>query len=117
MPSRMAWSSALRLPGLEMVSRRRPSSGSSTRGPPAMARRTLASGAGGARATARLLEDDERVALVHRLTLLAQDLRDGAGVLGLDGHLHLHRLQDDDGVALLDRVADLAFDLPDGAGD
>jgi hypothetical protein len=28
--------------------------------------------------------------------------RDGALVLGLDGHLHLHRLEDHDGVALLD---------------
>src|SRR3954469_24778660 len=70
----------------------------------------------GMRAT-RLLEDDERVALVHRLALLAEDLLDGARVLGLDGHLHLHRLEDDDRVALLDAVSPLAFDLPHGAGD
>ena len=40
-----------------------------------------------------------------------------AVVLGLDGHLHLHRLEDRDLVALLDVVADLARDLPYGAGD
>ena len=38
-------------------------------------------------------------------------------VLGLDRHLHLHRLEDHDRVALLDRVADLDLDLPHGARD
>ena len=65
----------------------------------------------------RLFEDDEDVALGDRLALLDTDLGDLAGVLGLDRHLHLHRLEDDDGVALVDLVADLDLDLPDGAGD
>src|SRR5947209_3507035 len=96
------WSRAPRLPGLEIVSRTTPGAGSSTsRRPPA----------GG------LLEDNEGVALGHRLTLLAEDLLHHTLVLGLDGHLHLHRLEDDDGVALLHGVADLDFDLPDGSGD
>ena len=43
--------------------------------------------------------------------------RDRAGVLGLDRHLHLHRLEDHDGVALVDLVADRDLDLPHGAGD
>src|SRR3954468_11952240 len=64
-----------------------------------------------------LLEHDERVALVHRLTLLAQDLPDHPRVLRLDRHLHLHRLEDDHRVALGDRLADLALDLPHGARD
>ncbi len=68
-------------------------------------------------ARALLRELDERVALVDGLALLAEDLRDGSGVLGLDWHLHLHRLEDRDRVALLDRVADGALDLPYGAGD
>src|SRR5207247_1868658 len=51
------------------------------------------------------------------LALLAADLRDLAGILGLDRHLHLHRLEDDDRVALVDLVADLDLDLPDCAGD
>src|SRR5215204_5415739 len=42
MASRIAWSSALRLSGLEIVSRRTPSSGSSTRSRPAIAAGTLA---------------------------------------------------------------------------
>src|SRR3954469_21522714 len=97
-PSRIAWSSALRLAGLEIVRRRTPSAGVSVRSRP-------------------LLKDDERIALVHRLALLAEDLLHGAFVLGLDGHLHLHRLEDHDGVAFGDLVADLAFDLPHGARD
>src|SRR5437868_2701205 len=96
MPSRIAWSSALRLSGLEIVRRRTPSAGVSVRSRP-------------------LLKDDERIALVHCLTLLAEDLLDRSLVLGLDRHLHLHRLEDHDGVALCDLVADLAFDLPHGA--
>src|SRR4051794_4950993 len=64
-----------------------------------------------------LFEHDERVALVHRLALLAQDLLDGALVLGLHGHLHLHGLEDHDGVALVDLVPDRALDLPHGPGD
>src|SRR3954469_23745964 len=110
MPSRIAWSSALRLAGLEIVRRRTPSPGRSLRTSPLMAG-NLVTG------LVRLLEDDQRVALVHRLALLAEDLLDRAGVLGLDRHLHLHRLEDDHGVALVDLLADLALDLPDGARD
>src|SRR5215211_4808254 len=82
-PSRISWSSALRLAGLEIVRRRTPSAGVSVRSRP-------------------LFKDDERIALVDRLAFLAQDLLDGALVLGLDGHLHLHRLEDHDAVALGD---------------
>src|SRR5436305_11844528 len=64
-----------------------------------------------------LLEDNERVALRHRLSLLDHDLADDSGILGLDRHLHLHRLEDHNRVALLDLVADLHLDLPDGSGD
>src|SRR3954464_13063975 len=102
-PSRIAWSSALRLAGLEMRSRRTPSAGSSCRSSP------------GRRPS--LLEHYEDVPFVARLTLLAEDLLDLALVLGLDGHLHLHRLEDHDRVALGDRVADLALDLPHSARD
>src|SRR4051794_32262485 len=63
------------------------------------------------------IEHDEGVALVHRLPLLAEDLLDGAGVLGLHRHLHLHGLEDHDGVALVDRVSHGALDLPHGSGD
>src|SRR3954453_10406904 len=86
-PSRISRSSALRFAGLEIVSRTTPSAGSSTSRAPTS------------------LEDDERVALGDRLALLHEDLLDGALVLGLDRHLHLHRLEDRDGVALLDAVA------------
>src|SRR3954449_5382669 len=65
----------------------------------------------------RLFEHDEDVAFRHRLALLAADLGDLARVLGLDRHLHLHRLEDDDRIALVDLVADLDLDLPDCAGD
>src|SRR5688500_16334173 len=100
-PSRIAWSSALRLSGFEIVSRVTPSAGSSMRSLPGKP----------------LLEDDEGVALGDGLTLLAEDLLHDACVLGLDRHLHLHRLEDDDRVALVDGVSHRALDLPDGAGD
>src|SRR5262249_37668777 len=45
------------------------------------------------------------------------DLLDRPRILGLDRHLHLHRLEDDDGVALVDLIADPNLDLPHGAGD
>src|SRR5437764_1871902 len=100
-PSRIARSSAPRLSGLEIVRRATKGAGSSIRSRPSEG----------------LLEDNERVALGDRLALRAQDLSDDARILGLDRHLHLHRLQDDDGLALFDRVADLDLDLPHGAGD
>src|ERR1700757_2228246 len=92
--SRIAWSSAPRRSGFEIVSRATPAAGSSTSRRPA------------------LVEDNERVAFGHRLALLAQDLLDDARILGLDRHLHLHRLEDHDRVALLHRVANLDLDLP-----
>src|SRR4051794_39691132 len=64
-----------------------------------------------------LFEHDERVALVDRLALFAEDLLHHAGLLRLDRHLHLHGLERDDGVALFDDVADLALDLPHDARD
>src|SRR5690348_1615051 len=36
---------------------------------------------------------------------LGLEAGDGAGLVGLEGLLHLHRLHDDDGVALGDRLA------------
>src|SRR4051794_28352386 len=103
--SRISWSSAPRLSGFEIVSRTTPAPGSSTRSfPPASS-------------CTALIEDNQRVAFRYGLALLADDLGDGAVVLGLDRHLHLHRLEDHERVALLDLVADLALDLPDGSGD
>src|SRR6478672_9459093 len=99
--SRISWSSAPRLTGFEILILATSSSGSSTRTLP----------------DARSVEDNECVALRDRLSLLALDLRDRAVVLGLDRHLHLHRLEDDERVALHDLIADLALDLPDGSGD
>src|SRR5215211_559834 len=64
-----------------------------------------------------LFEDDEDVALLHRLALLDPDLLHRAGILCLDGHLHLHRLEDDHGVALVDLVAGFDLDLPNSSGD
>src|SRR5207249_10231021 len=52
-----------------------------------------------------------------RLAFLAADLLDGPRILGLDGHLHLHRLEYHQRVALVDRLAELALDLPDRSGD
>ena len=57
------------------------------------------------------------LALADRLPLFDGDLLDRAGVLGLDRHLHLHRLEDDDGVVEIDLVADGDLDLPDRSGD
>src|SRR3954470_19695801 len=99
--SRISWSSAPRLTGFEILSLTTPSTGSSMTSLP----------------DALSAEDNERVAFRDRLALLARDLRDRAVVLGLDRHLHLHRLEDDECVALHHVVADLALDLPDGSGD
>src|ERR1700719_1229802 len=99
-PSRIAWSSAPRLSGFEIVSRATPGAGSSSSSRPAPV------GAGS------LLEDNERFAFGDRLSLLAADLLHDARILGLDRHLHLHRLEDHHGVALLHRIADRDLDLP-----
>src|ERR1035437_6501283 len=110
--SRIGWSSALRLSGLEIVSRSTPPAGSSISSLPSASSRV--SVVGGIRA-GRVFQDDQRAALVDRLALLAADLRDRARVFGLDRHLHLHRLEDRDSVALRDLVSHLTLDLPYGA--
>src|SRR4051812_18521374 len=97
--SRISRSSALRLAGFASVSRTTPAAGSSTSREPTS------------------LEDDERVPLRDGLALFDQDLLHGALVLGLHGHLHLHRLEDRDRVALFHAVADGDLDLPHGARD
>src|SRR3954454_21234111 len=107
-PSSSSWSRALRESGRFSVSRATASAGSSRRSlPPASCSVMRLS----------LFEDDEDVALGDGLALLAANLGDLARVLGLDRHLHLHRLEDGDRVALVDLVADLDLDLPDCAGD
>src|SRR4051812_39804631 len=104
--SRISWSSAPRLSGLEIRMRSTLSDGSSrTSFPDASS------------VVAVLLEDNEGVPLGYRLALFAADLLDHAFVLGLHRHLHLHRLEDHERVALGDRLPDLAFDLPHGARD
>src|SRR4051794_23663952 len=100
--SRISWSSAPRLSGFEILIRVTSSAGSSTTTLPE---------------ACFLIENHQGVAFRNGLPFLARDLRDFAVVLGLDRHLHLHRLEDDERVALLDLVADLALDLPDGSGD
>src|SRR5947209_16665009 len=85
-PSRIAWSSAPRLGALEMVSVTTPGADSvQSSSPPAA-----------------LLEDNERLALRDRLPFFAANLLYDAGVLGFDGHFHLHRLENHDCVALFD---------------
>src|SRR4051794_3812755 len=102
MVSRISWSSAPRLAGFEILILATPSAGSSTWTFPD---------------ASPSVEDNERVSLRHGLAFLALDLLHGAVVLGLDRHLHLHRLEDHERVALLDLIADLALDLPHGPGD
>src|SRR3954452_21167294 len=101
--SRISWSSAPRLSGFEIRMRRTFAAGSSTSSLPD--------------ASSALLKDHQRVAFGDRLALGDEDLPHRALVLGLDRHLHLHRLEDGHRVALLDLLADLTLDLPDGAGD
>src|SRR3954451_1618027 len=101
--SRGSWSSPPRLSGFEILMRTTLSAGSSTSSLPD--------------ASSLLLKLHQRVALGHRLALFDEDRLDGALVLRLDGHLHLHRLEDRDRVALGDLLADLALDLPDGPRD
>src|ERR1700751_3432500 len=68
--SRIGWSSALRLAGLEIVRRTTPSAGSSIRSLPSASSRAGA----GADTARRLVEHDEGVPLVDRLALLAANL-------------------------------------------
>src|SRR4051795_12285867 len=104
--SRISWSSAPRLSGLEIRMRRTFSDGSSrTSFPDASS------------VTAVLLENNEGVPLGYRLALFAADLLDHALVLGLHRHLHLHRLEDHERVAFRDLLPDLALHLPDRARD
>src|SRR3954467_1872299 len=125
--SRIAWSSALRLAGLEIVRRRTPSAGRSMSTSPLMGgnlracggrrragagRATRARRGGGAPGPRRATRDRRACPPLSPLALLAEDLLDDARVLGLDRHLHLHRLEDDDGVALLDRLPPLAPGSP-----
>ena len=98
-PSSSSRSSALRLAGLAIVTRATPVGGRVDARPRPTESTTSTSPS------------------VHRLALLDEDLGDGAVVLGLDGHLHLHRLQDHDRVALCDLVPDGDLDLPHGARD
>src|SRR3954452_7030098 len=101
--SRISWSSAPRLSGVEILIQRMLCAGSSTSSLPD--------------SSSVLLKLHQRVALRHRLALHDEDRLDRALVFRLDGHLHLHRLEDRDGVAFGDRLADLALDLPDRPGD
>src|SRR3954467_13872065 len=102
MQSRISWSSAPRLSGFEILIL-------ATRGP-GSSRRTFPLASASAK-------DYQRVAFGDGLAFLALDLLHSAVVLGLDRHLHLHRLEDHESVALLDLIADLALDLPHGPGD
>src|SRR4051794_24842682 len=104
--SRISWSSAPRLSGFEIFSRATCGAGSSSSSLPDASSRTE-----------ELLKNHQRVALRHRLALLAADLPDDALVLGLHGHFHLHRLEDDERVALLHLLPDLTLDLPHGSRD
>src|ERR671912_772802 len=104
--SRISWSSAPRFFGFEIFSRTTWSAGSSRMSLPEASS-----------CVSPLLKDHQRVALGDRLALLAFDLLDGALVLRLDRHLHLHRLEDDERVALVNLLADLTFDLPDRSCD
>src|SRR5438105_6569893 len=87
--SKIGWSSALRFAGLEIVSRATPSAGSSTSSLPSASSRAPGGGD-------QSVEDNEGVAFVDRLPLLAEDLLHRPRVLGLHRHLHLHRFEDHD---------------------
>src|SRR5574337_1448574 len=62
------------------------------------------------------LNDEERLAVFDRLAVLAEDLRDRAGLVSLDLVEDLHRLDDAERVALLHHAADLDERLCAGAG-
>src|SRR5881394_1681974 len=54
-----------------------------------------------------LAEDEQRLAVLHRLAVLDEDRLHRAGGVGVDLVHQLHRLDDADHVALLHRLADL----------
>src|SRR5437899_652420 len=69
--------------------------------------RRVVVGAGGRPLRGRASFDDEqRLAELHRLAVLAQDLADRAGGVGLDLVHDLHGLDDADRIAHLDGAAD-----------
>src|SRR2546421_11701078 len=81
--SRIGWSSALRFEGLEIVRRATASAGWSSSSFPSASSRAPAGGG-------QSVEDNEGVAFIDRLPLLAEDLLHSPWILGLDRHLHLH---------------------------
>src|ERR1700761_6667015 len=56
------------------------------------------------KAARRLFDDDQRFAVLHRLTVRHQDLLQDAALRRLDRVHHLHGLDDQQGVADLDRA-------------
>src|SRR5262249_42677298 len=56
---------------------------------------------------ARLFDDEQGLAELHRLAVRAENLGDGAALVGFDLIEDLHGLDDADGVAFLDLAADL----------
>ena len=71
--------------------------------------------AGAAGRRIALLDDDDDVARADRLAGGDLDLGDGAGLVGGDVVLHLHRLEHAHGLTGLDRLTDLHEHLHDGA--
>src|SRR6218665_256469 len=63
-----------------------------------------------------LFDDEQRLTVLDGLAVLAQDLRDRAGLVGLDLVEDLHGLDDADRLPFLDRAADLPHGLGPGAG-
>src|SRR6185312_12445742 len=55
----------------------------------------------------RLLDEEQGLAVLHRLAVLDEDRLDGAGHVALDLVQQLHRLDDAEGLALGDGLADL----------
>src|SRR3954468_18522122 len=60
---------------------------------------------------ARSLDHEERLAVLHRLAVLAQDLRDRARLVGFDLVQDLHGFDDADRFALLDGAANFHIRL------
>jgi len=65
---------------------------------------------------AGLFDDQQRLIVLDRLTVLDQDARDGAGVIGVDLVEHLHRFDDAHRVTDIDLLADLDERLGAGRG-